>query len=189
MSRNLHIILISILTFSIISCGKDSNSPASAADSAVSGTSSSGSDGTNGKNSLISTTTESAGSNCSTGGLKIQSGLDSDADGVLDSTEVTATTYVCNGGRGKSTILCTGGVGKLLGTQVILDKPEVSISKTIESPTQISGGDGNVYIGISCTETVKQAESEHPVESVATTQYVPGVVTVNKCPVWPVDQR
>ena len=102
MKRNLHIILISIFTFSIISCGKDSNSPTSAADSAVSGTSSSGSDGTNGKNSLISTTTESAGSNCSTGGLKIQSGLDSDADGVLDSTEVTATTYVCNGSNGSN---------------------------------------------------------------------------------------
>ena len=32
--------------------------------------------------------------------LKIQSGLDSDADGVLDSNEVTATTYVCNGSGG-----------------------------------------------------------------------------------------
>ena len=49
---------------------------------------------------MISTTTESAGANCSTGGLKIQSGLDSDADGVLDSNEVTATTYVCNGSNG-----------------------------------------------------------------------------------------
>ena len=103
MKRNLHIILISIFTFSIISCGKDSSNPTSAADSTVNGTSSSGSDGTdgtNGKNSLISTTTESAGANCSTGGLKIQSGLDSDADGVLDSNEVTATTYVCNGSNG-----------------------------------------------------------------------------------------
>ena len=100
MKKNLHIILISIFTFSIISCGKDSSNPTSAADSAVSGNSSSGSDGTNGKNSLISTTTESAGSNCSTGGLKIQSGLDSDADGVLDSNEVTSTTYVCNGSDG-----------------------------------------------------------------------------------------
>jgi len=49
---------------------------------------------------LISTTTESAGSNCSTGGLKIKSGLDSDADGVLDSNEVTSTTYICNGSNG-----------------------------------------------------------------------------------------
>ena len=100
MNRNLHIILISILTFSIISCGEDSNSPTSAANSAVSGASSSGSDGTNGKNSLISTTTESSGANCTTGGLKVQSGLDSDVDGVLDSNEVTSTTYVCNGSSG-----------------------------------------------------------------------------------------
>jgi len=97
MKNILHIILIYFVSFTIISCAKDSDSPSSAT---VAGVTSTGSDGTNGKNSLISTTTESAGANCSTGGLKVQSGLDSDADGVLDSTEVTATTYICNGSNG-----------------------------------------------------------------------------------------
>ena len=95
----LHIILISFVSFTIISCAKDSDSPSSAT---AAGVTSTGSDGTNGKNSLISTTTESSGANCATGGLKVQSGLDSDVDGVLDSTEVTATTYVCNGSNGSN---------------------------------------------------------------------------------------
>ena len=89
------IILISFVSFTIISCAKDSDSPSSATAAGVTSTGSDGTDGTNGKNSLISTTTESSGANCTTGGLKIQSGLDSDEDGVLDSAEVTATTYVC----------------------------------------------------------------------------------------------
>ena len=93
MKNILNIILIIFITFTISSCGSDSASKSLAANS-------DSSDGTDGKNSLISTTTESAGSNCSTGGLKIQSGLDSDADGVLDSNEVTSTTYVCNGSDG-----------------------------------------------------------------------------------------
>ena len=99
MKNILHIILISFVSFTIISCAKGSDSPSSAT---AAGVTSAGSDGTNGKNSLISSTTESSGTNCTTGGLKIQSGLDSDEDGVLDSTEVTATTYVCNGSNGSN---------------------------------------------------------------------------------------
>ena len=99
MKNILQIILISFVTFTIISCAKGSDSPSSAT---AAGVTSAGSDGTNGKNSLISTTTESSGANCATGGLKVQSGLDSDVDGVLDSTEVTATTYICNGSNGSN---------------------------------------------------------------------------------------
>ena len=93
MRNILHIILIFFFAFTFSSCGSDSASKSLAANS-------SGSDGTNGKNSLISTTDESAGANCSTGGLKIQSGIDNDGDNVLDSNEVTATKYVCNGTGG-----------------------------------------------------------------------------------------
>ena len=102
MKNILQIILITFFTFTISSCAKDSDSPSSATAAGVTSTGSDGTDGTNGKNSLISTTTESSGANCTTGGLKVQSGLDSDEDGVLDSTEVTATTYVCNGSNGSN---------------------------------------------------------------------------------------
>ena len=61
---------------------------------------SSGDDGSTGLNSLINTTLEPVGSNCSFGGIKIESGLDSDASGTLDSGEVTQTQYICNGNDG-----------------------------------------------------------------------------------------
>ena len=56
-----------------------------------------GTDGTNGLSSLISQTELSVGdSNCATGGLQIDSGLDSNENGTLDAAEITATEYVCN---------------------------------------------------------------------------------------------
>jgi hypothetical protein len=57
-------------------------------------------DGAAGKNSLVSTSEEAAGSNCSAGGLKVESGLDIDGDGKLEATEVTSTDYVCSGADG-----------------------------------------------------------------------------------------
>jgi hypothetical protein len=56
--------------------------------------------GTNGLNALIKTTAESAGSNCTNGGTKIETGLDANNNGTLDASEVNATQtqYVCNGG-------------------------------------------------------------------------------------------
>lgn len=55
--------------------------------------------GTNGLNSLIKTTIEPAGANCATGGTKVETGLDSNNNGVLDLGEINGaqTTYVCNG--------------------------------------------------------------------------------------------
>ncbi len=53
-----------------------------------------------GAKSLISVTIEAAGTNCPSGGRKIEAGVDTDADGELDAGEVTATTYVCNDADG-----------------------------------------------------------------------------------------
>ena len=113
MKKFIHIILISFVSFTIISCAKPADSPSS---TTIAGVTSTGSDGTNGKNSLISTTTESSGANCATGGLKVQSGLDSDEDGVLDSTEVTATSYICNGTVGTNGTNGTNGDNGTVGT-------------------------------------------------------------------------
>jgi hypothetical protein len=59
-----------------------------------------GTNGTNGLNALIKTTTEPAGANCTNGGTKIETGLDANANSVLDASEVNAsqTQYLCNGG-------------------------------------------------------------------------------------------
>jgi hypothetical protein len=54
-------------------------------------------DGENGLNSLILTSTEAPGANCSTGGLKVNSGLDTNANGTLDTDEFLTTNYICSG--------------------------------------------------------------------------------------------
>ena len=62
-----------------------------------------------GNASLINTTTEPIGSNCSNGGTKIETGLDANSNGVLDISEIngTQTKYICNGA---SSILSNGSV-------------------------------------------------------------------------------
>lgn len=63
-----------------------------------------GATGASGLNSLVKVSTEASGTNCSTGGKKVESGLDSNNNNVLDSGEVTATNYVCNGNNNIPTI-------------------------------------------------------------------------------------
>lgn len=52
--------------------------------------------GAAGRESLISQVSEPAGATCPFGGVLLRSGLDLDADGVLDPGEVTATNALCN---------------------------------------------------------------------------------------------
>ncbi len=68
-----------------------------------------GTNGTNGAaglNSLVSIVPEPAGTFCTYGGNKVSSGVDANANGILDAAEVTTTTYVCNGAPG-----ATGATG------------------------------------------------------------------------------
>ena len=69
--------------------------------------------GTNGSNSLVKTTDEPAGPNCNTGGVKVQSGLDSNNNGVLNSSEISQTAYICDGEKGESG---TSGLNSLVVT-------------------------------------------------------------------------
>lgn len=70
-------------------------------DGTASGAFLSNSGGSNGKNALVKTTAESAGSNCTTGGMKIETGTDNNANGILDTSEITDIRYVCNGANGQ----------------------------------------------------------------------------------------
>ena len=56
--------------------------------------------GAAGLESLVNVTTEPVGSNCAAGGLRVDVGLDSNADGVLETSEVQHSAYVCNGSNG-----------------------------------------------------------------------------------------
>lgn len=69
----------------------------------------SGGTGTPGANALTKTTAEPAGANCPDGGTKIEVGVDTNGNGVLDDSEIIAasTTYVCNG-SGKNSLVRTG---------------------------------------------------------------------------------
>lgn len=82
-----------------VDAGKDANSNNILDASEISTTKyiCNGSSGSNGHSSLLTITTEPAGANCTYSGKKMQSGLDSNANGILDAGEVTTTTYVCNG--------------------------------------------------------------------------------------------
>ncbi len=78
-----------------------------------------GVNGTNGQNTLVKTTTESAGANCPTGGIKIEYGLDANSNGVLDVIEINAslTKYVCNGAVGATGATGAQGVQGVAGPQ------------------------------------------------------------------------
>lgn len=56
--------------------------------------------GVDGRTSLVVASDEAAGQNCAAGGQRIDSGLDLDQSGILEATEITDTTYVCNGVNG-----------------------------------------------------------------------------------------
>jgi hypothetical protein len=53
--------------------------------------------GSNGLSSLIATEVEAAGGNCPQGGVKINTGLDTNENGILDPGEVLNTDFICNG--------------------------------------------------------------------------------------------
>ena len=63
-----------------------------------------GDDGAPGASStgLLRTNLEPAGVNCASGGVRIQSGPDRNADDMLDDSEVRLTSYACNGTPGAS---------------------------------------------------------------------------------------
>jgi cysteine-rich repeat protein len=55
-----------------------------------------GASGTNGLSSLIVTSDEPAGPNCAVSGVRIDSGLDRDGNGVLESSEIQHTSFLCS---------------------------------------------------------------------------------------------
>lgn len=68
-----------------------------------------GTNGANGLTTLVLVTSESAGTNCPTGGKKIAAGQDANSNAVLDAGEVSSTAYVCNGTNGTNGANGTNG--------------------------------------------------------------------------------
>ncbi len=51
---------------------------------------------------LLETRTESIGLNCANGGVRVVSGIDLNANAILDENEITNTVFVCNGANGQN---------------------------------------------------------------------------------------
>lgn len=87
-----------------IDSGVDTNSDGTLDDSEISATAYV-CNGIDGSNTLTKVTNETSGTNCENGGIKIDSGVDTNSDGTLDDTEISATAYVCNGLDGKVSLV------------------------------------------------------------------------------------
>jgi OmcA/MtrC family decaheme c-type cytochrome len=84
----------------------------------------------NGKTTLVRTSPEIAGTNCSFGGTKIETGVDANGDGTLQDSEVnaSATSYVCNFGpsgtispsTGINVTVKPGGVSTTAGAPIMV---------------------------------------------------------------------
>jgi hypothetical protein len=101
-----------------------------------------GANGTNGQNTLVKTTTEASGANCTTGGIKIEYGLDANSNGTLDVSEINATLtkYVCNGAVGATGAQGPQGVAGTNGTNGANGTNGVDGKNTLAKTTTESAG-------------------------------------------------
>jgi hypothetical protein len=102
----------------------------------------SGTNGTNGApgvTSLVRQDNEPAGANCSAGGVRIESGLDTNGDGTLDANEVMQTGYTCNGQNGFTTLMVSipepAGANCLNGGVTVMSGLDLNGNGTLD-PTE-----------------------------------------------------
>ena len=117
-----------------------------------------GSNGDAGATSLVTVTTEPPGVNCPNGGVRIDTGIDTNGNGVLDPSEIQSTAYVCNGGLipGPSGSTLTAGLAETCARrstgQLLLgeerSRGEVGDGTTTErtTATAVSGIDDGIEI-------------------------------------------
>lgn len=68
-----------------------------------------GPQGPAGINSIVKVSDEPAGIHCTAGGKKVESGLDTNKNGILDAIEVNSVNYACNGLNGTNGVNGTDG--------------------------------------------------------------------------------
>ncbi len=114
------LIVSSLLLFiMLVSCGKDIS---------------------DGLTSLVKVSNEPSGGICSSGGFRIETGIDSNRNAILDSSEVQDSEYICNGNNGYTSLVnvtmepgggnCSAGGFKIesgidLNNNSVLDSIEV----------------------------------------------------------------
>jgi hypothetical protein len=112
--------------------------------------------GNNGFISLVKVTGELSGENCSSGGYKVETGIDINSNAVLDSSEVQNLEYICNGNNGFISLInvkaepvgenCSSGGYKVetgldINNNAVLDPNEVQVSDYI-----CNGNEGSISL-------------------------------------------
>lgn len=108
--------------------------------------------GSNGYNSLVDLIPEPIGENCSNGGYKIVTGIDINANNVLDTEEILKEEFICNGeigNNGQNSLVqvipeegnenCTNG-GYLINTGLDLNADNILSEDEIQSSVYICNG-------------------------------------------------
>src|SRR3569833_3565375 len=134
-------------------------------------------EGSAGSNALTSTSNEPSGANCPNGGIKVDVGLDSNDNGTLDASEVTGTSYVCNG-NGTNSLVRTvaeapGSNCPFGGTRIessldkntngVLDDAEVVASATAYACDFGPGGAISPSTGINVTYKAVSTSTTAPI--------------------------
>jgi hypothetical protein len=126
--------------------------------SGVAGTN--GTNGTNGLTTLVRVDAEPIGNHCAAGGQAINTGIDLDADTVLDTLEIASTSYVCNGASNQSLFRidpepkgtnCPAGgnairVGLDINSDGALATSEVQSTTFLCHPTSPTTVEGSVFV-------------------------------------------
>jgi len=100
-----------------------------------------GATGATGQNALTNVSSEAAGSNCAAGGSRIQVGVDRNGDNVLDSTEVTSNSFVCNGAIGATGPAgLTGSTGASGFNSLVKVTPELAGANCASGGNKIQAG-------------------------------------------------
>ena len=108
---------------------------------------SNGTIGSNGTTGLVKSTTEPAGANCANGGIKVETGTDTNNNGVLDPSEITATNYICNGATGATgpNWTITSDNFNTAGNLVIVTTAPQTVTST--NAAWLVGGNNNAALG------------------------------------------
>ncbi len=103
-----------------------------------------GETGTDGANGLIQTAIINAGGTCANGGLQIDTGADTDGDGVLRNAEISKTDFLCNGVNGTNGSNGINGTNGASGTDglnsLVTINPELAGLNCANGGTRIDVG-------------------------------------------------
>ncbi len=103
-----------------------------------------------GATSLVRVTNEPPGAHCASGGIRVDAGVDTNANGVLDANEITSTGYVCGATASADASNDTSADGANDSTlaeaaaDVLVDAPgDVALDAPIDAPDFCNGAGTN----------------------------------------------